>query len=544
MAQWNSYTVNRRDILKTGVSLAGLGLLGGIPQVVTAAMAPPRPDLASPAGQQMLAIYKAAVAAMKSPSINNPPQPHSWTFQAYIHALPVNPKDPNSPGYPNGSAAFKKKIDQIYGPNPTGPAKAWKEAALACWSTCPHSSNHFLPWHRWYMFYFEQAIRTISSQPGFSLPYWNYASNENSSLQLPVAFTASTSPLYEAIRGLGWTDPVKLSSQTKPMNQGGYLGFKFVDYTPSLGATPLFPADASTTIFPPDPNWVKYGYSGRTETQPHDNVHDGVGGLMGNVPTAAADPIFYMHHSQIDRLWASWQSYGGSTNNFAPDGQGTQDQPSMADWQAMKFSFVDGTGTLVTVGPTQALDYQALGYSYDQLAPQPAHPAAAMLVAEAASNAQAAPLASEAGVKVGAAGLNLKLGSAAKEGGVTALEEGPAPGHLALTNVSLLKHPPAPLHVFVNLPAKGPTDLASPYYAGTINLFGLAMMGEDAEASETGHHMRHDKTIVFDIASILDQQRKQGLWKGGQITVSILMAGGKGAADDTYLNLGTVELRP
>jgi tyrosinase len=40
----------------------------------------------------------------------------------------------------------------------------------------------------------------------------------------------------------------------------------------------------------------------------HNGVHVWVGGSMGAVPTAPADPIFWMHHANIDRLWWQWQT--------------------------------------------------------------------------------------------------------------------------------------------------------------------------------------------------------------------------------------------
>ena len=40
----------------------------------------------------------------------------------------------------------------------------------------------------------------------------------------------------------------------------------------------------------------------------HDRVHGYVGGSMGQVPTAAFDPIFWSHHSMVDRIWYLWQN--------------------------------------------------------------------------------------------------------------------------------------------------------------------------------------------------------------------------------------------
>jgi tyrosinase len=39
----------------------------------------------------------------------------------------------------------------------------------------------------------------------------------------------------------------------------------------------------------------------------HDGIHIWVGGTMESIPTAAYDPIFWAHHSMIDRVWYLWQ---------------------------------------------------------------------------------------------------------------------------------------------------------------------------------------------------------------------------------------------
>jgi tyrosinase len=40
---------------------------------------------------------------------------------------------------------------------------------------------------------------------------------------------------------------------------------------------------------------------------PHGSVHGRVGGDMCCVPTASYDPIFFLHHANVDRIWARWQ---------------------------------------------------------------------------------------------------------------------------------------------------------------------------------------------------------------------------------------------
>lgn len=39
----------------------------------------------------------------------------------------------------------------------------------------------------------------------------------------------------------------------------------------------------------------------------HNGVHVWVGGTMGFISTAPADPIFWLHHANIDRIWDMWQ---------------------------------------------------------------------------------------------------------------------------------------------------------------------------------------------------------------------------------------------
>jgi tyrosinase len=57
----------------------------------------------------------------------------------------------------------------------------------------------------------------------------------------------------------------------------------------------------------------------------HNGVHDWVGGTMGLLETAAADPIFWMHHANIDRIWWQWQQ----------SAQGTGKNPNLADADAI-----------------------------------------------------------------------------------------------------------------------------------------------------------------------------------------------------------------
>lgn len=220
---------SRRSLLKLGATLGVTALLsrhGANAQALVA-----RPDINSAAGARMVGLYAQAVRKMQDPAINIPPQPNSWTFQAHIHGVPEDPFHPvESGGLRNGTPAMSARVDLIYGNPAKGtPRAAWKAAALQCWGTCPHFSPWFVAWHRWYIFYLEKIVRQMSGAPDFALPYWNYASDEGPSLQLPAAFQDSNNPLYEDLRGLGFANGAGTGPQNVPMNTGGYLPFSQTD---------------------------------------------------------------------------------------------------------------------------------------------------------------------------------------------------------------------------------------------------------------------------------------------------------------------------
>jgi tyrosinase len=77
---------------------------------------------------------------------------------------------------------------------------------------------------------------------------------------------------------------------------------------------------------------------------------------MGGFTTAPLDPIFWLHHCNIDRLWKVWLRDAAHVN------------PATADWlTSVSFSFHDATGATVSMTPSQVLDTrpQPLDYIYD-----------------------------------------------------------------------------------------------------------------------------------------------------------------------------------
>jgi tyrosinase len=81
-----------------------------------------------------------------------------------------------------------------------------------------------------------------------------------------------------------------------------------------------------------------YPFSGNINGTPHGNVHNGIGGGMSAFETAGLDPIFWLHHCNIDRLWNRWLAGGGGRSN-----------PPATDtaWHNTNFTFFDETGAQV-----------------------------------------------------------------------------------------------------------------------------------------------------------------------------------------------------
>jgi len=535
---------SRRSFLRLGATLGATALLP-VRRAGAQALSV-RPDIASTAGSGMLDLYAKAVAKMQDPAINIPPQPYSWTFQAHIHGVPKDPFHPvESDGIYNGSAQLRQRIDLIYGNPAAGtPRAAWKAAALKTWATCPHGSPWFVAWHRWYIFYFEKIIRQMSGAPNFALPYWNYASNDSSSLQLPAPFQDSANPLYEDLRGLGFASGAGTGPQNVPMNNGGFLPFSQTDYNPALSATPLFPSD-DDFFEPPDPRYYAFGLTGRLEIQPHDFVHVNIGGLMQNVPVAAIDPIFYVHHCQIDRLWAAWQAAPGSVYNWG----NTATAPSQKIWGGRQFTFVGEGGKLVTVTAEGELSTKKMGYEYSSLPTATPPPVMAAAPPRPQAMAAAAP-AQGGGLVVGSGGARatVKRGAAPPPGAAAAPQVTAAvPTTLVLKDVKLINRPPAPLHVFVNLPEGAAATLDSPYHVGTLNLFkwDTGSGGPVKDLPQTfgmGHTMPGTGDFTFRIGEVLERQKANNLWDGGDVSVTVTTLGADRSRGRTYVRIGQIVL--
>jgi tyrosinase len=197
---------------------------------------------------------------------------------------------------------------------------------------CHHGDLLFLPWHRAYLYYFEQYL--MDQVPSARLSWWDWT--DQAGIPDPYAI--------ETVNG-GEPNPLVSAQITGiPDNQFRAEGVRKATRTfrrpkaqESLPSTELVNQLLDLSDFS--------DFSSQLEDQIHNRVHIWVGGTMGLIPLAAYDPIFWAHHTMIDRIWRLWQLRNPGSG---PD-------PGMLDVPLTPFPNMTVAGTL---------DVASLGYDY------------------------------------------------------------------------------------------------------------------------------------------------------------------------------------
>jgi len=161
--------------------------------------------------------------------------------------------------------------------------------------SCQHHNPLFLPWHRAYLYLFEEAMQ--DQVAGVTLPWWDYFAGGDPAI--PDAYAqeqvdGAANPLaHGPVRGIPQEQWDRIERGPMPDVTSRTPG----DLAPFPDRSDLDQALAAPT-FLDFTNFVE-GF--------HDNVHVWVGGTMSEIPVAAFDPVFWAHHCMIDRLWYLWQ---------------------------------------------------------------------------------------------------------------------------------------------------------------------------------------------------------------------------------------------
>jgi N-acetylneuraminic acid mutarotase len=306
-----------------------------------------RYNVNSPQGQVMLAKYARAIEIMRElPEYDQ----HSWKWWWNTHWIK---------GFPAAlwDLSKKKKAEVIASLPPE-----YRADAEAVWNGCqahPYNPSDpeqyqqwfFLPWHRLMLKQFEGVIREVLHDEEFSLPYWNPITGNPDDLIVPAVFRDPGSTLYNGTRWF-W------------VNGGERIDTLYRDWI-SL--------DALNEKFYIDGPNGSLGFNPRLDQNPHFFTHFALGGDMAEFSTVGGDPMFYLHHANIDRLWESWNRLGN-------------DNPTDPKYLNRTFAFGDRSGKRADL-PVSSGDRTAqLGYGYDAYE-KPPRPQI-LTAAEAAERAQ------------------------------------------------------------------------------------------------------------------------------------------------------------
>ena len=245
-------------------------------------------------------------------TICRPSDPKSWFFQAATHAY--------------NDAAYADALARDPG--------VARVDAQRFWNKCPHfgqSSADFLIWHRAFIYNFERVLRDAAGDPMLALPYWDYSKPEGRAF-----------PQIFADEFLDRAGRVP-NSLYHPNRESAFVTGRF-DISDAVGEASAtmtaanFFSDIGRPGFAGDILDSQHTQLGLIEQRPHNDIHIAVGGAIGTVngamadiPTAAFDPVFWVHHANIDRLWAEWSCMPGKSWGPMPPDAWLNEEP----WEFM-----------------------------------------------------------------------------------------------------------------------------------------------------------------------------------------------------------------
>lgn len=221
-----------------------------------------------------------------------------------------------------------------------------------------HGGPAFFPWHREYVLRFERDLQAID--PGVSVPYWDWTE-----ANLNAAGTESLIWRNDFMGGPGQAGSGAVT--TGPFAAWGLIRNSFNIFG--------FPGTGGTIAgFMSSPDYTTF----RRIEGPHGSAHVWVGGFVGNAAIAPRDPVFWLIHSNVDRLWAEWINQHSSTAGFQPflplsgGPQGHNLNDTMWPWNGTTnpFGVLPWTVTPESVRPADLLDHRPLGYRYDTIDPE------------------------------------------------------------------------------------------------------------------------------------------------------------------------------
>jgi len=204
-----------------------------------------------------------------------------------------------------------------------------------------HGNAEFLPWHRWFIYQFEQALQEESGNPCMTLPFWDW---EDTSVFDEDTFDWFDGFEPENPRRCRWTLPNGQCLQRQRnrnvqlwrtgrtmgiMTNFRQYGDDFLERNPNRN-NGFRAAFVSSTLFLQiktfvwesfENHWNECSHQSMDRSRffllfcnptqeggPHTAPHTQIGGPMAG-PLSASDPLFFVHHANVDRIWSLWQDF-------------------------------------------------------------------------------------------------------------------------------------------------------------------------------------------------------------------------------------------
>ncbi|KAI3940777.1 hypothetical protein MKW98_030096 [Papaver atlanticum] len=270
-----------------------------------------------------IAKFEAAIAKMKAL-----PADHPWNYyqQATIHCT-----------YCNGA------FDQLNTKNLLQIHESW----------------FFLPWHRYYVYFWEKILGKLIGDDTFAIPFWNWDTPKG--MYMPPMYLNEKSPLFDDTRDKRhYTSVIDYKytyKNSNPTDIDAVVTTNLAEldsiFKETLQLPALFMGKALRAGEKPTPapgrceslHNVAHMWAGPPD-KPHWN--------MGNFHTAARDTLFFAHHGNVDRMWDIYSKFRGQKVEFRDP-----------DWLDSSFIFYDENEQLVKCKVRNCLTPESLRYSYN-----------------------------------------------------------------------------------------------------------------------------------------------------------------------------------
>jgi len=248
-----------------------------------------------------------------------------------------------------------------------------------------HRCPAFFPWHRELLYQFEKELQRVAGDPNLGIPYWDWSTDQSKTgvpwlndlmggdgnngpvttgpfagkSQWPL--TLSEDGEDHLIRGFGLDG--QFNRLPTPAEVNATLSISVYDGAPWSDKPTL------ATFRNQTEGW--HVPAGSTlSVGMHNLVHIWVGGPNGTMQpsTSPNDPVFFLHHANVDRLWAMWQQRNPGVAHYLPTanlpgqpGQGLNSPMTFYD-PALSSTppWADPPAT-----PAKVVDHHGLGYQYD-----------------------------------------------------------------------------------------------------------------------------------------------------------------------------------